>query len=145
MSNPTPDYDAPPVVAIPSLIPEPQVVGHQVWSPNGSKDTHGNDEGTYAPAITRPAQCFYQAGTQQPVSPDYAARQVQELIVMVSNPGIYSKRDRVLVGGTGTVGQPYTGGRAFFMDGHAEDFSGGSPFPLETAGFGGQLHIKRVG
>lgn len=134
------------VVAIPSLIPAETFIGHRIWSDAGTKDTHGNKNGTYSsPAIARQAQMFYQAGTQQPVSPDYAARQVQELIVAVPDPDVYSKRDQVLIGGQAQPDGTYVGGRAFFMDGHPENFSDGSLMPSVTAGLGGQLHLKRVG
>lgn len=136
-----------PNVVVPSVIPCPHWVGHQQFKAQDT-DINGDVRGTYGPPVPRPAQAFYQAGTQQPVSPEYAYRQVQELIVMVPDGTPYDKRDRVLVGGT--VDNPknpttYTGGRAYAMDGDPEDYTAGSPFPELTAMFGAQLHLKRTG
>jgi hypothetical protein len=136
-----------PIVSVPSLIPCPHWIGHQQFVAR-DKDINGDVRGTYADPIPRPAQAFYQTGTQQPISPEYAYRQVQELIVMVPDGTPYNKRDRVLVGGT--VDNPknpttYSGGKAYAMDGDPEDYTAGSPFPDLTAIFGAQIRLKRVG
>lgn len=131
-------------VPIPSLIPAPYKIGWRQWV-GGSKDSHGNTVGSLSPARAMPAQGFYQAGTQQPINVEYAARQVQELVVMVPNANQYGKRDVILLGGTAHDDGSYTGGRAYAMEGHAEDFMQGSPFAEINGVFGDQLHLKRTG
>lgn len=137
-----------PNVVVPSWIPCPHWIGHQQWTVAPGVDINGDARGSWSQPIPRPAQAFYQSGTQQPISVDYATRQVEELIVMVPDGTPYNKKDRVIVGGT--VDDPknpttYTGGRAFAMDGHVEDFTMGSPFPDLTSGFGAQIRLKRTG
>lgn len=134
-----------PIVAIPSLIPAPYKIGWRQWQDGGGFDARGNRSGSLAPAVTMPAQGFYQSGTQQPVSVEYAARQVQEIVVMVPDGTPYGKRDQILLGGAPQLDGSYTGGRAFSMEGHVEDYIQGSPFVEINGVFGAQLHLKRVG
>jgi hypothetical protein len=133
-----------PIAPIPTLIPTTYTIGHRVWS-TGAKNINGNIKGTHAAAVPRPCQGFYQSGTQQPISAEYATRQAQEIIVMVPDGSIYSKRDEILIGGAAVDDHTYTGGRAFFFEGHVEGFLQGSPFPEINGAFGDLLHLKRVG
>lgn len=134
-----------PQVPVPGVIPNNIMIGWQKWIATADRDTHGNVKGAYTAAQARPAQGFYQVGTQQPVSLEYATRQVTELIVMVPDPQTYSKRDRIIVGGSAQDDGTYVGGKAFEMDGHPEDWLNGSPFPEANGLFGGQLLLKRTG
>lgn len=132
-------------VAIPSIIPAPYKIGWRQWVDSGGLDARGNRAGSLSAARTMPAQGFYQAGSQQPVSAEYASRQVQELVVMVPNADVYGKRDVILLGGAPQLDGSYTGGRAFAMDGHPEDYISGSPFVEINGVFGAELHLKRTG
>lgn len=134
-----------PQVDVPGVIPAPHKIGHQVWQGTTARDEHGNTVGSYAPAVPRPAQAFYQSGTQQPISEEYATRQVYELVVLVPDISVYGKNDRVLVGGTPDGSGGYTGGKLYAMDGHPTDWLNGSPFEDANGLFGGELHLKRTG
>lgn len=134
-----------PVVAVPSLIPAPHFLGWRQWDPSGSKDMYGNSAGGYATARAMPLQGTFQVGTQQPISLEYATRQVEEVDAMVPDASIYGKKDVILLGGTANQDGTYSGGRAYAIDGHPEDYTTASPFVELNGIFGDVLRLKRTG
>lgn len=137
--------DPTPVVAVPTLIPAPHFLGWRRWNPTGAKDMYGNKSGDHDAARAMPLQATFQVGTQQPISLEYATRQVQEVDVLVPDASPYGKKDIILLGGEAQPDGSYIGGRAFAFDGHPEDYSTSSPFPELNGAFGDQMRLKRTG
>lgn len=141
MSNPL----STPAVGVPTLIPAAHSIGWRQWVPTGSGDMYGNSKGTHAAARAMPCQGVYQTGTQQPVSLEYATRQVEEVDVLVPDASPYGKKDVVLLGGTALPDGSYSGGKAFVFDGHPQDYTTTSPFSELNGVFGDVLKLKRTG
>lgn len=120
---------------LPSLTP----IQHLEWIPDGHKDSHGNPTGAFSEPIDRKCICWFPLSRRtwqiDPVDPNVMARIDSDLHVLVEDPNIYKKLDRVIVNGL-----------MYQVEGLPTDWGSGLPF--QNAAYGmlifGELHVRRV-
>ncbi|SKT29643.1 hypothetical protein [Mycobacteroides abscessus] len=124
-----------------SIIPEPYDIAHYPYSATTGKNAHGNTIGgvTQTPT-TRRAMAFYPRGERaadrvEPVAPEYVARHIAELTMLVKDPTVYKTQDQVDIHGArfDVVGMGADG-----------DWRNG-PWRKYSRMFGGEISLKRVG
>ncbi|CAN5408110.1 hypothetical protein BH09ACT7_BH09ACT7_05080 [soil metagenome] len=84
----------------------------------------------------RYAVSIYATTSTEPVSPDYAARYISELTILVKDPTLFGNEDEVDIGG-----------RRFSMDmeGADGDWRNSSVISKYSRLLGGEIRVKRVG
>jgi hypothetical protein len=111
-------------------------VQHQVWTDNGTRDSHNKPIHSLAPPVTRMVEAIYplhMRPRRDPVTVEYEARTETDLLMSVPDATIYSKNDRVLIKG-----------KAFLVQNDPRNWGGDDPFGFDKTMFGGQIHLKRI-
>ena len=84
-----------------SVLPATIGILHQVYVFDGGTNARGNPTGALADPVPRKVIAFYRldwaSGGHDPISIDFVARTIADLIMLVPDPTLYKKLDRVLL------------------------------------------------
>jgi hypothetical protein len=128
-----------------AFLPLQTEVQHIVWSLNVDDqgnpvyDGHGIQQGTYAAPVSRWIVCWWPLERRtwevDPIDPDVVARYEADIHLLVPDPKIYNKPDRVIVNGL-----------MYQVEGLPTDWKSGLPFQTAAYGglIGGEVHLRRV-
>lgn len=124
-----------------SVLPATIQIQHQVYTVDGGTDARGNPTGTLADPVNRNVIGFYRldwAGPHpDPISVDYLARTITELLMLTHEPGVYKKLDRVLLNdGTKNL--------AYEVQNRPIPWSAGFTWSNYSSMLAGEVHIRRV-
>jgi hypothetical protein len=126
---------------MPSVLPATIEVQHQVYEYTGTTDARGNKVGALADPVTRLVISFYRLGWESPrhdpISLDYEARTITDLLMLVPDPNIYKKLDRVLI----PSGSDWV---AYEVQNITISWSEGFTWRRYAPLLGGEVHIRRV-
>lgn len=124
------------------VLPATITIQHQVFTTTGT-DEHNNPIGTLADPVDRSVIGVYQFGADHdhgevdPISVEYAARTIIDMVLQVPDPTLYKKWDNVLIfDGDNWI--------AFEVQGRPVDWRLGIPWPRYGGLFGGIVHARRV-
>jgi hypothetical protein len=120
-----------------TVFPTAIQVQHLVYTPDGGTDARNNPTGALAPAVIRQVIGFYRPGSTDPITVEYMARTVSELIMFCFDPTDYNKLDQVLV---------FDGAQTLAYEVQSQPISWATGYPWRRyAGLlGGEVHIRRV-
>lgn len=102
---------------------------HHVWESAGAVDSHNNPVGVLGEAIDRVAIAWFPITSSEPISPDFVARTVTDVAILVEDPTLFNAKDAVVLGGV-----------TYEVIGVPADWSQGPWW----AGVGGEIHARRV-
>lgn len=144
-------YTLPPMPPISTaFLPLQTAIQHMVYVPtvdddgNPVMDSHGNQRGSYADPVTRMIVCWWPLERRtwevDPVDPDVVARYEADIHLLVPDPTIYNKPDRVII--TNQRDTKIT----FQVEGLPTDWKSALPFQTAAYGvfIGGEVHCRRV-
>jgi hypothetical protein len=119
------------------VMPAARQVQHQQYLP-GATDHRGNPIPSYADPVTRQVIGFYRPGNPtDPISVDYMARIIAEIMMLTYEPTVYNKLDNVLIwDGAETL--------AYEVQGNPISWSVGYPWERYAPLLAGEVHIRRV-
>lgn len=123
--------------SIQRIMPAVLEIQHQQYIP-GTTDHRGNPVPTYADPVTRLVIGFYRPGSPtDPISIDYLARIVAEIMMLTYEPTVYNKLDNVLI---------FDGAEllAYEVQGNPLSWAVGYPWQHYAPLLGGEVHIRRV-
>jgi hypothetical protein len=126
------------MTSVQRVMPAVIQVQHQVYTADGGTDARGNPTGALAAAVTRNVIGFYRPGNPtDPITVEYMARVISEIMMMSYEPTLYNKLDRVLVfDGAETL--------AYEVQGQPISWAVGYPWQRYAPLLGGEVHIRRV-
>lgn len=122
-----------------TFLPSVTAIQHLYWNASNTTDAHGNPTGGYSDPVNENIICWWvlerRTWAEDPVDPDVVARTEDDIHMLVNDPSIYTKRDRVIVNGL-----------LFEVQGVPTDWSSGLPFQAASYGMlvGGEVHARRV-
>lgn len=128
-----------------AFLPLQTRIQHMVYSLNvdGSGnpvyDAHGVQQGAYADPVTRHIVCWWPLERRtwevDPIDPDVVARYELDIHLLVPDPKIYNKPDRVIVNDL-----------LYQVEGLPTDWHSALPFKTASYGMliGGEVHVRRV-
>lgn len=120
-----------------AVFPTSIQIEHLVWMPDAGIDNRGNPTGALADPVMRQIIGFYRPGSSDPISLDFVARTISELIMLCFNPTDYNKLDIVLASdGAQTL--------AFEVQNQPISWATGYPWRRYAGLFGGEVIIRRV-
>jgi hypothetical protein len=123
---------------LPTVYPADIQVQHLVYVPDGGTDSRGNPTGVLDAPVIRQVIGFYRPGPQpDPISLDYMARTITQLVMLVYEPTLYNKLDQVWA---------YDGAEwlAYQVQNQPISWATGYPWRRYAALFGGEVYIRRV-
>jgi hypothetical protein len=127
------------------LLPSSTPIQHIYWTwtveTNGDPvlDAHGNPTGAYGSPIQEACIAWWplerRTWSQDPIDPAYLNTYENDLHLLVDDPTIFKKLDRVIVNGD-----------MYQVEGLSTDWSSALPFPAANYGalVGGEVHVRRV-
>jgi hypothetical protein len=123
---------------MPTVFPTALQVLHLVYTPDGDTDSRGNPTGALGLPIPRKVIGFYRPGApNDPISMDYMARTISEIVMFVYDPTDYNKLDEVQVNdGAQTL--------VYRVQGQPMSWATGYPWRAYAGLLGGEVHLKRV-
>ena len=84
-----------------SVLPANIHIRHQIYETNGGTDARGNPTGSLADPVDRYVIAIYRLHWADPhpdpISVDFLSRTISDALMLVPDPTIYKKLDRVLV------------------------------------------------
>lgn len=110
------------------MFPATHTFQHHVWETAGT-DGHNNPVGVLGEAVDRVAIAWYQINSTEPISPDYVARTVTDIAILVEDPTLFNAKDAVVLDGV-----------TFEVIGVPADWSKGPWADI----FGAEIHARRV-
>jgi hypothetical protein len=127
------------------LLPSSTAIQHIYWEftvdDNGNPvlDSHGNPTGAYGPPVNETCICWWplerRTWEQDTIDPNLVNSYENDLHLLVNDPSIFTKLDRVIVNGL-----------MYQVEGLSTDWAAGLPFPTAAYGalVGGEVHVRRV-
>lgn len=124
-----------------SILPATIQIQHQVWTTDGGTNARGNPTGALADPVNRMVVGFYRMHWADPhpdpVSVDFLARTISDLVMLTHEPTVYKKLDRVLLNsGAGNL--------AFEVQNVPISWSPGFTWQRYAPLLAGEVHVRRV-
>jgi hypothetical protein len=128
-----------------AFLPLQTPIQHMIYTlntnPDGTPalDAHGIQQGSYGAPIPRMIVCWWPLERRtwevDPIDPDVVARYESDIHLLVPDPTVYNKPDRVIVNNL-----------LYQVEGLATDWKSALPFKTASYGMliGGEVHVRRV-